>query len=193
MNDIAIVIPTLDEKQAIDTGALALLHAGVDARLIVVNGPPRGFTKTVNEGLVQTTTEDVCILNDDVRWFQPSWLAAMQQALHSDPRHGIVGPSGKSAGPSRDGKLGDTGLEMVGRLSFWCVLLRREMIDAIGHLDERYIHYFSDTEYCIRAKRKGWKMLWVRGVWLDHDHHGSGLQSKWKKHDMREFKRAGLR
>ena len=59
MNDIAIVIPTLDAARGADTGKLALLHAGCDARLIVVDGPARGFTKTVNEGLRQATTEDV--------------------------------------------------------------------------------------------------------------------------------------
>ena len=192
MNDIAIVIPTLDAEQAIDTGALALLHAGVDAKLIVVSGPERGFTKTVNDGLRQTTTEDVCILNDDVTWFQPNWLAALQRALYSQPDYGIVGPSGKSAGASRYGKLGQEGVESVSHLSFWCVLLRRQMIDAIGHLDERYIHYASDTEYCIRAKRCGWQTAWVKAVWLEHEHHGSKIRKDWKQHDMREFKRAGL-
>lgn len=193
MNDIAIVIPTLDAERGEATGELALLHAGCDARLIVVNGPARGFTKTVNEGLRQTTTEDVCVLNDDVTRFQHGWLATLQQALYSHKRYGIAGPSGKSAAVSRAGKPGDTGLQVVDRLSFWCVLLKRAMIDDIGILDKRYIHYRSDNEYCIRAKRHGWRTVWVRSVYLKHQHHGSGRRQKWLAHDAREFKRAGLK
>ena len=189
MNDIAIVIPTLDAEQAADTGALALLHAGVDAKLIIVNGPPRGFTKTVNEGLRQTTTEDVCLLNDDVTWFQPNWLAALQIGLYIKPHYGIVGPSGHSATVAREGKLGETGITNVEKLSFWCVLLKRTMLDDIGLLDERYIHYRSDIEYCIRAARNGWQTIWVRDVWLKHEHHGSRVRGEWRKHDHREWKK----
>ena len=186
MNPIAIVIPTLDPKRGKATGRLAMLHAGCDARLIVVDGPMRGFTKTVNDGLRRTKpTEDVCILNDDVTWFPIGWLAALQRALYSNPRYGIAGPSGRSASATRDGKLGDTGLKVVSQLSFWCVLLKRQMIDQLGLLDERFIHYCSDNEYCLRAIKKGWRCVWVKSVYLEHRHHGSGLRSQWKVHDQR--------
>lgn len=186
MNPIAIVIPTLNEAQGRATGELALLHARCEARLIVVGGPPRGFTKTVNEGLRQTTTEDVCILNDDVTWFPYGWLSALRAGLYANGRYGIAGPGGKSAtAPARNGKLGMYGLEECRQLPFWCVLLRRAMIDEIGILDERFIHYASDNEYCARALKHGWRCVWVRGVWLRHDHHGSGRRKEWKRHDAK--------
>ena len=53
MTKTAIIIPTLDAALGKSTGDLALLSAGMDARLIVVAGPKRGFTATVNDGLVQ--------------------------------------------------------------------------------------------------------------------------------------------
>lgn len=189
MNNIAIVLPTLDAERGAATGKLALLHAGCDARLIVVDGPERGFTKTVNEGLRQTTTEDVCILNDDITRFQFGWLAALQKGLYSKPRYGIAGPSGKSAAKSRAGHVGMAGIEELHQLSFWCVLIRREVIEEIGLLDERFIHYCSDNEYCIRAIRNRWKCVWVRGVYLEHQHHGSGLRNAWKQHDQRALSR----
>jgi len=186
---IAIIIPTLDQAKAKATGRLALLSAGCDARLIVVDGPERGFTKTVNEGLRQTTNEDVCLLNDDVTRFQHGWLAALSAGLYSKPRYGIAGPSGKSAAKSREGRLGMTGIEAVHQISFWCVLIRREVIDEIGILDERFIHYGSDNEYCRRAARKRWRCVWIKSVYLVHKHHGSGLRMKWKQHDKREQQR----
>ena len=189
MRSISIIIPTLDREKAEATGRLALLTAGCDARLIVVDGPERGFTKTVNEGLRQTTNEDVCILNDDVTRFQHGWLRTLRTALYSKPRYGIAGPSGKSAAKSREGRLGMTGIEAVNQLSFWCVLIRRAVINEIGILDERFIHYCSDNEYCIRAHRKRWKCVWVKSIYLEHKHHGSGLRSKWKQRDQHALQR----
>ena len=82
-----------------------------------------------------------------------------------------------------------TGLEAVRQLSFWCVLIKRQLIDEIGLLDERFIHYCSDNDYCNRAHKKGWKCVWVKGVYLEHKHHGSGLCSTWKQHDQRELRK----
>ena len=184
---IAIIIPTLDEERGNATGKLAQLTAGCDTRLIVVAGPRRGFTKTVNEGLRQTTTEDVCILNDDVTQFQHGWLEALHTGLYSQPKFGIAGPSGKSAGVSREGHIGMRGLQECSQLSFWCVLIRRATLNAVGLLDEKYIHYCSDNAYCKAARKKGWKCVWVRSVYLEHTHHGSGLQGKWKQRDQRLY------
>lgn len=185
MNPIAIIIPTLDAQRAAVTGKQALATAGCPARLIVVAGPARGFTQTVNEGLAQLEPgEDVCILNDDVTGFQYSWLALLQQALYKQPRYGIAGPSGKSATkPACYGAPGMRGLEVCAQLSFWCVLLKRAMLDAIGKLDARFIHYCSDNEYCARAARARWQCVWVRGVYLEHTHHGSGRRREWWAHD----------
>lgn len=40
--------------------------------------------------------------------------------------------------------------------SFACVLVRREVFDEIGLLDESFFMYFEDAEFCYRAKRAGW-------------------------------------
>ena len=187
---ITIIIPTLDEARGRSTGQLALATAGTDARVIVVNGPKRGFTKTVNDGMRQVEKGDVCILNDDVAGFPMGWLAALEKGLHSRPKFGIAGPSGKSAtAPANTGKPGMNGLQACRQLPFWCALLRRKMIDQIGILDERFIHYCSDNEYCARAKRAGWSCVWVRSVFLKHEHKASGFQSAWRKHDRAEFLR----
>jgi len=190
MNPVAIIIPTLDEATGNVTGQKALLTAHCDARLIVVGGPKRGFTKTVNEGLAQLKpNEDACILNDDVSGFQLGWLNILQRALYSKKDYGIVGPSGKSAAISRIGRFGETGLKAVEQLSFWCVLIKSTVIDQIGILDKRFIHYASDNEYCIRARKHGFKIVWVKDVYLEHVGHGSGLIQKWKVHDHRELNR----
>ena len=180
---IAIVIPTLDATRGEHTGKLALRTAGMGARLIVSAGPRRGFTKTANDGIRQTkNNEDICLLNDDVSGFPSGWLATLHQVLYSNPKYGIVGPSGKSSThPSCTGKSGMRGSQVVNQLPFWCVLIRRELIDIIGLLDEGFKHYGSDYWYCIQARKAGFLCVWARGIYLKHQQHGSGLTTAWKE------------
>ncbi len=35
-------------------------------------------------------------------------------------------------------------------------LIRRETMEEIGYLDDRYFLYFEEVDYCLRAKRSGW-------------------------------------
>jgi GT2 family glycosyltransferase len=39
------------------------------------------------------------------------------------------------------------------------MLLRREMVEAIGALPEEYFFGHEDREYSVRARRAGWKLL----------------------------------
>jgi len=43
--------------------------------------------------------------------------------------------------------------------SFACVLIRSEVIDQIGLLDDGFFMYFEDEEFCLRATRAGWKII----------------------------------
>jgi GT2 family glycosyltransferase len=36
-----------------------------------------------------------------------------------------------------------------------CMMIRRDALKQIGHLDERFFMYFEETDWCIRAKRAG--------------------------------------
>jgi GT2 family glycosyltransferase len=40
------------------------------------------------------------------------------------------------------------------------MLIRREVIDQIGYLDEDYFMYTEDTDFCFRAKKKGFKVTY---------------------------------
>ena len=45
-------------------------------------------------------------------------------------------------------------------VGFACVLIRREVIDQIGLLDEGYFMYFEDVDYCHRVKHAHWSVLY---------------------------------
>lgn len=42
-----------------------------------------------------------------------------------------------------------------------CMMIRKEVIDQIGYLDERYFAYQEDTDYCFHARQAGWKVYYV--------------------------------
>jgi GT2 family glycosyltransferase len=43
--------------------------------------------------------------------------------------------------------------------SFACVLVRREVVNDIGLMDDGYFMYFDDIDYCRRARAAGWGIL----------------------------------
>lgn len=44
-------------------------------------------------------------------------------------------------------------------VSFACVLVKREVYETIGPMDEGFFMYFEDAEYCGRARRAGFRVL----------------------------------
>ena len=58
--------------------------------------------------------------------------------------------------------------------SFACILLRGEMVRALGPMDEGYFLYFEDEEYALRAHRAGWGVLYVPQARAVHHRGGSG-------------------
>jgi N-acetylglucosaminyl-diphospho-decaprenol L-rhamnosyltransferase len=72
----------------------------------------------------------------------------------------------------------DTSDEEIDWVSFACVLIRGELIDEIGLMDEGYFLYFEDAEYCRRASRAGWKIAQVSKARAVHFRGGSGPVKK---------------
>ena len=58
--------------------------------------------------------------------------------------------------------------------SFACILLRGSMVQAIGPMDQGYFLYFEDSEYCLRARRAGWRIAYVDQARAVHFRGGSG-------------------
>lgn len=58
--------------------------------------------------------------------------------------------------------------------SFACVLIRREVIAAIGLMDEGYFMYYDDVDYCRRSRSAGWPVLHIPQARVVHLRGGSG-------------------
>ena len=167
-------------------GTVAYLQAQGDVRLIV-NAENRGFPAAANQGIQAAVGRQVLLLNNDTI-VTPGWLTRLLRALDSDRRIGLVGPcSNRVSGPqqvpvhydsddSLDGFAWDWGkehdgvIEDVDRLVGFCLLIRREVIDAIGLLDERFgLGCFEDDDYCLRAIQAGFRAVIARDAFVHHD------------------------
>lgn len=51
--------------------------------------------------------------------------------------------------------------EQVAYISGTCLLIKTEVIKKIGLISEDYFLYYEDTDWCVRAKRAGWRSLVV--------------------------------
>jgi hypothetical protein len=77
-----------------------------------------------------------------------------------------------------------------GWVGFACVLIRREVVDAIGPLDDDYFMYFEDVDYCRRARQAGWKVLYWPAAHVVHIHGGSSGVTKdggWRRRAPRYY------
>jgi len=48
------------------------------------------------------------------------------------------------------------------------LMVRREVIDMVGFLDERYHMFFEDVDWCYQIKKAGWKIYYVPDVGITH-------------------------
>jgi hypothetical protein len=139
--------------------------------------------------------EWVLVLNEDTI-LEPECLTKLISAA-SEPSVGIVGPmvyhfDEPSIIQSAGGKLDDhlrsshvgqnepdhgqfNSCRDVDWISGCAICVRAEVIRQIGMLDERFFYYWEETEWCIRARRAGWRIvfeprarLWHKGVQRDY-------------------------
>jgi len=61
-----------------------------------------------------------------------------------------------------------------------CLLVRREVIEKVGLLDENFFMYYEDADWCIRIKRAGWKIYFLSNVKIIHYEGKSSNDLIWR-------------
>lgn len=168
-------------------GSPALLRARFPEVTVLETGENLGFAGGNNVGLrcaLDRGAGYALLLNNDTE-VAPDFLRRMVEVAEADPRVGMVGPTIYyydhpeviwSAGGAIDWRWGRTwmvGLDEPDRGQFGtepravdfvtgcAMLVRREVMERVGLLDERFFLYYEEVEWCVRARRAGFAVLHV--------------------------------
>jgi len=49
-----------------------------------------------------------------------------------------------------------------------CLMVRKEAIDRVGMLDERYFFFMEETDWALQMKEAGWKVFYVPNAFIYH-------------------------
>ena len=63
-----------------------------------------------------------------------------------------------------------------------CMMIRKEVFEKIGLLDKKYFLYLEDVDFCIRAKRAGFRVVYTPKVHLWHKNAASSEKPGSKIH-----------
>ena len=66
--------------------------------------------------------------------------------------------------------LPDDQITKVGGIIGAFMLIRKELIEEIGYLDESFFIYCEDTDYCYRAIKAGWDVYYFPKIKVRHMH-----------------------
>ncbi len=62
-----------------------------------------------------------------------------------------------------------------------CMLARREAIEKVGLMDERFFLYFEDIDWCYRMKNQGWSVFYVPQSVMIHRFERASAKSMFRK------------
>jgi hypothetical protein len=177
------------DNASVDGSAAAVRAAHPSVR--VVEMPEnRGFTGAANAGLEEARRRGAlhCLLLNNDAVVAEDAVALLVAALDADPRAAAAGPTilyldGTemvwSAGGDIDWRRGQATLLGAGEpdtgqfghdprpvpfVSGCAMLLRLSAVATVGPFDERFFAYFEDTDWCVRAARRGGRILHVPGA-----------------------------
>ena len=157
---------------------------------LIENRENVGFARANNQAIQQCTGKYILLLNPDTV-VAPGALPALVDFLDKHPEAGAVGarilnPDSSlqiSSHPrptlSRElwrlfhldrispyaeytlTKWETNQAQEVDVLMGACLLLRKEVLDQVGFLDEDYFMYSEEVDLCYRIQRAGWRLFWV--------------------------------
>ncbi|OFZ53993.1 MAG: hypothetical protein A2428_16470 [Bdellovibrionales bacterium RIFOXYC1_FULL_54_43] len=145
-----------------------------------------GVKHALSHLLMQGGRDYYLLLNDDAE-LSPEALTEMVKAMEENPKIGIAGPL------IRAGSDSPTGFIAEGSVSLWtggtpfsyveptaevarcrmihgcCFLIKHQVVDRVGLLDDSYFAYYEESDYCVRAARAGFELAVVKKARIFHE------------------------
>ncbi|MFC5648063.1 glycosyltransferase family 2 protein [Paenibacillus solisilvae] len=146
----------------------------------------RGFAGAINIGMMMAKGTTLLLLNNDTI-VTKRWLENMLDCLNSDPLIGMVGPvtnyiSGDQRIEVPYKNVADMPAfaqhfnipdpakwQRTDRLTGFCLLLRRELWERTGFMDEGFkVGNYEDDDYNIRVRLQGYSLVIARDTFIHH-------------------------
>jgi len=175
-----IIVLSYNDTLFIDKCLMSIKDTCSDYNLIIINNNRTnlGFSAGVNKGLKMSKAPYVWLLNSDAIVTEGAQNALLQ-LLNNQPKAGMV--SGMQIHPGNNniityggsGPYWPNGVHIGGFVSrldcntackqewlnFTSVMIKREVIEKVGLLDENMFLLYSDSDYSLRVKEAGFE-LW---------------------------------
>jgi len=160
----------------------------------IFNSKNVGFPKGCNQGMDIAQGDNILLLNNDVI-VTPNWLSNLETCLYSSQDIGAVGVVTNSCSnfqtipvhyKSTEEMLTFAEKHNVSNKGQWeerlrligfCMLIKKEVVDKIGLLDERFSPgNFEDDDYSFRIRKAGYRLILCKDTFIHH--FGSASFSK---------------
>ena len=197
---------------------------------VILNETNLGFAGGNNVGIQNSDGEYIVLLNNDTVVTR-GWLTAMSKHLENNPKLGMTGPVTNSIGNEAKIKVEYTNSKELdlfaysyttehlseqypkepNALALFCTMIKREVIQKCGLLDESYgVGMFEDDDYSEAVKKEGYSLAIVEDAFIHHfegasfkkledekfkavfEHNKHVFEEKWNKKWIMHQKREGI-
>jgi GT2 family glycosyltransferase/glycosyltransferase involved in cell wall biosynthesis len=153
---------------------------------LILNKDNLGFSAGNNAGIKQASGDYVVLLNNDT-YVTDGWLFDLIRHFRRDESLGVVGPVTNNIGNEGRIEINYDSMEgmaiasrkyvqehsrelvYVDTAAFYCVAIKRDVIDKVGLLDEAFGRgFFEDDDYCMRARNAGYKVAIADDTFVHH-------------------------
>jgi GT2 family glycosyltransferase len=188
-------------------GSIQMVRAEFSKAKIIENNANLGFAKGNNIAIRQAIGRYILLLNSDTT-VRPDTFDKSIKFMDAHPDVGVMGckvllPDGKlhEAARRRFPNPANAFLRLFGFRKFSnynyqnisvdqemevdsvvgaYLLVRKEVLDKIGMLDDEFFMYGEDLDFCWRTKQAGYKVMYYPGCEITHFVYGSSKAVKFK-------------
>ncbi|WP_409489169.1 glycosyltransferase [Pseudomonas promysalinigenes] len=191
LNRTAHRLVVIEDKTPVPALAKALKVLAAKGKITLVqNAVNLGFIRTMNRAMALSPNKDVVWLNADTR-VHGAWLDRLREVAYSDERIASVTPFTNNGElmsfprsqvchdmPSAKAQaeldelarqVASPPVEIETGCGF-CLYIKRVALDEVGYLDEVRLArgYGEETDWCLRARSKGWRHMGAPNVFVAH-------------------------